>query len=107
MKHSPKKSNAKKPATKSSAPGGKSPKARHSLVVSVKDDHLHQIDEIAQKLKKKGYLVDQVMKITGGIKLRGSGDPEANKRQIKEIAGVDAVEVPIAYAVAPPESDIQ
>ena len=110
MKRPAKKSDAKKPAaetTKSSTSGRKSAEPKHSLVVSVKDDHLDQIDEIAQKLKKEGYEVDQVMKISGGITLQGSGDPEANKRRIKNIAGVEAVESPVGYQVAPPESDIQ
>jgi len=110
MKRPSKNSDAKKPVaetTKSSTSSRKSAEHKHSLVVSVKDDHLDQIDEIAQKLRKAGYEVDQVMKMGGGITLQGSGDPEANKKRIKSIEGVDAVEVPVGYQVAPPESDIQ
>ncbi|WP_165227306.1 hypothetical protein [Aquisphaera insulae] len=99
------KSGSGKSASRSSSRKADGPE--HSLVVSVKDDHLDQIDQIAQKLKNEGYKVGQVMKITGGITLKGSGDPEANKRQIRGIEGVEAVEAPAGYELPPPDSDVQ
>src|SRR4051812_9474325 len=109
VKRQPKKSESKKTPAKSAKPTKSSRPAepRHSLVVSVKDDHLDQIDEIAKKLEKEGYQIEHVMKMTGGIALQGSGDPEENSERIKKISGVDAVERSVGYQIKPPESEIQ
>ena len=109
MNRSSKKSEDKKSSPKATQAKahGKSGEPKHSLLVSVTDDHLDQIDQLAEKLEKEGYEVDQVMRITGGITLKGSGDPEANKRQIQRMAGVNSVEIPQGYRIAPPESDVQ
>jgi hypothetical protein len=72
--------------------------------VSVDNDHLDKIDEVAAELRSKGMQVDQVLSEVGVI----SGSVPDDLRQALETgSGVEGVEEAKSFQIPPPESDIQ
>lgn len=74
------------------------------IVVSVDDEHLGRLDEIAAALERMGVKVEHRMPSLGTIS--GVADAAAVER-IRAVAGVEAVEVARTFQVPPPDSEVQ
>lgn len=74
------------------------------VTVSVDEDHVGNLDEIAERLEALGLSVEELLGeigvITGRIEESRAGDLEA-------VEGVAHVERSRGYQLPPPESDIQ
>ena len=74
------------------------------LLVSVKDEHLDRILEVAQSLESAGMKIEQVMDKLGVI----TGSCESEKvEDLYQVEGASNVEREREYQLAPPDSDIQ
>lgn len=74
------------------------------VTVTVSDDHVDQIDDVAERLRTAGMRVEQVLRSVGII----TGVVDQTRRgSIAATPGVAAVEDETAVQLAPPESDIQ
>ena len=74
------------------------------IVVSVDDDNLERLDEIAAALERMGVKVEHRMPSLGTI----TGIAEATAVEgIRAVAGVEAVEVARSFQIAPPDSEVQ
>ena len=80
------------------------PKKLQSIIVTVADEALDKIDELADKLTAKGMKVDRVMPITGVIS--GSASPD-KLSSLKKVAGVSSVEEEVSAELPPPDSPVQ
>ena len=78
-------------------------KPSRSVVVTVDDDHLPKIAEVAEQLRSRGVQVDSVMEATGMI----SGSTGLEKAELERIPGVVSVEEPAQFQLPPPNSSIQ
>ncbi|BCJ75045.1 hypothetical protein CS0771_45890 [Catellatospora sp. IY07-71] len=74
------------------------------ITVSVNDDHVTQIDDLAERLRTAGMRVDQVLSAAGMI--TGAVDQD-RRASIAMVPGVAAVEDETSFQLPPPESDIQ
>jgi hypothetical protein len=75
-----------------------------SVVVTVTDAALKDIQSIAKKLTAKGLKVDQVLPITGVI----SGScPVGKEAGLRNVKGVHSVEEDVSVQLAPPGSEVQ
>ncbi len=74
------------------------------VTVTVQDDHLAHIDELADRLRNAGMRVDQVLRPVGVI--TGSVS-SAQRRMIETVPGVAAVEDETTFQIPPPDADIQ
>lgn len=80
------------------------PKKRKSIIVTVADDALKNIDELAAKLTAKGMKVDRVLPVTGVI----SGScASAKMGELENVHGVTSVEEEAAAEIPPPGSLLQ
>jgi hypothetical protein len=75
-----------------------------SVIVTITDDGLKDITEIARKLTEHGMIVQQVLPITGVISGICSS---ASKAALGKIHGVHSVEDDVQVQLAPPDSEIQ
>lgn len=74
------------------------------IVVSVDDENLGRLDEIAAALERVGVKVEHRMPSLGTI----SGIADAAVIEgIRAVAGVEAVEVARTFELPPPDSDVQ
>ena len=80
------------------------PKKSQSIIVTVADEAIDKIDELASQLKSKGMKVDRVMPITGVIS--GSA-PSSKWSSLKKVAGVSSVEEEVSAELPPPDSPVQ
>jgi hypothetical protein len=75
-----------------------------SVIVTVTDEALKDIEAIAKKLSDKGMKVDQVLPVTGVI----SGScPVSKEGALRGVNGVHSVEDDASVQLAPPGSDVQ
>lgn len=74
------------------------------VVVTVDDDHMTSIGEVADRLRAAGVKVDGVMEATGMI--TGDAD-EVQAASLKGIKGVASVEEETGFQLPPPDSPIQ
>jgi methylmalonyl-CoA mutase cobalamin-binding subunit len=75
-----------------------------SVVVTVTDAALKDIQSVAEKLRAKGMKVDQVLPVTGVI----SGScPVSKQEALRSVKGVHSVEEDAPVQLAPPGSDVQ
>jgi hypothetical protein len=74
------------------------------VTVTVHDDQLTHIDELADRLRDAGMRVDQVLHPVGVI--IGSV-PSAQRAMIETMPGVVAVEGETTFQLPPPDADIQ
>ena len=80
------------------------PKKLQSIIVTVADEALKNINELADELAAKGMKVDRVMPITGVI----SGSvPSQKLSSLKKVAGVSSVEKELSAELPPPDSPVQ
>ena len=75
-----------------------------SIIVTVADEAIKNITELADKLAAKGMKVDRVMPITGVIV--GSAPPK-KLPSLKKMAGVLSVEKEVSAELPPPDSPVQ
>jgi hypothetical protein len=74
-----------------------------SIIVTVTDAALDNIQTIAHQLTAKGMNVDQVLPITGVI----SGScPEGKEAALRAVGGVQSVEEEAQVQIPSPESDV-
>ncbi len=82
----------------------KSKPVSNPVIITVTDDMLDKIDEVANQLSAKGMKVDRVMPITGVI----AGSSAAGKLSaLKDVDGVMSVEEEAVAYLPPPNSPIQ
>jgi hypothetical protein len=75
-----------------------------SIVVTVKDAALSDIQAVAEQLAAKGMKVRRVLPVTGVI----SGSvPVGKERALKAVQGVHSVEDEVQVQLPPPDSDVQ
>ena len=74
------------------------------VTVTVHDDQLPCIDELADRLRDAGMRVDQVLHPVGVI--TGSV-PSAQRVMIETVPGVAAVEDETTFQLPPPDAEIQ
>jgi hypothetical protein len=80
------------------------PKKTKSIIVTVTDDALNKIDELAEQLKTKGMKVDQVLPATGVI----TGSAASTKvPTLEKVDGVMSVEEELTIQLPPPDSPVQ
>ena len=72
--------------------------------MTVSDEAVKNINELADKLTKKGMKVDRVMPITGVI--AGSAPPK-KLPSLKKVAGVTSVEQEVSAELPPADSPVQ
>ena len=80
------------------------PKKLQSIIVTVADEALKDINELADKLAAKGMKVDRVLPITGVIS--GSA-PSQKLSSLKKVAGVSSVEKELSAELPPSDSPVQ
>jgi hypothetical protein len=79
-------------------------KGPKSIIVTVTDEMLGNIDQVADHLTAKGMKIDQVMPITGVI----SGSCAATKMHaLEKVAGVMSVEEEATAHLPPSDSTLQ
>jgi hypothetical protein len=74
------------------------------ITVTVTDDHLQQIDQLAERLRAAGMQVEQVLRPIGLI--IGSVDSE-RRLALTDTPGVARVEDETSYQLPPPDAEIQ
>jgi len=74
------------------------------ITVTVTDDQLANIDELADRLRVAGMQVDQVLHAVGVI--TGS-ITKSQRTSIENMAGVAAAEEETSFQIAPPDADVQ
>ena len=104
------------PVPDQSAPDQKDPKAETPLrtpgfqgtgskvTVTVDDDHLDDLEGVAEKLRAEGLEVDQVL---GDIGIITGSVPSDKRESVGGVEGVAAVEDEIDFQLPPPEAGIQ
>ena len=93
-----------KPKKKTTGPKKKTTGAKSGVSISVADEHLDRLAEIADDLRSAGLEIDQVLKFTGTI--TGSMDPK-RMEALKSARGVAAVEPEQVVHLPPPDAEIQ
>lgn len=80
------------------------PKNTKPIIVTVTDDALNKIDDVAAQLTAKGMKVDKVMSAVGVI----SGSVASTKMSdLKKVKGVMSVEEEVTVELPPPDSPVQ
>lgn len=72
--------------------------------ISIDDNHINQISEIAKNLQSVGMDVEQTLPSIGVISGSVSSD-QVNR--LEQIEGVQHVEPDRSYQLAPPDSNVQ
>jgi hypothetical protein len=80
------------------------PKKYKPIIVTVSDEKLKNIYEVADELAAKGMKVDQVMPVTGVI--TGSSS-SAKMSALKKVDGILSVEEEAVAYLPPPDSPVQ
>ena len=74
------------------------------ITVSVDDEHLGDLDEVADKLRAAGMTVEQVLGSVGIITGSASSDCLA---ALEQLPGVVSIEAERSFQIAPPDAEIQ
>jgi ligand-binding sensor domain-containing protein len=75
-----------------------------SVSVTVDDEHLARIDDVAAELRANGMQVDRVLDQLGVI----SGSvPEDRQQSLRAVAGVQSVEASRHFQQPPPDAPVQ
>jgi hypothetical protein len=75
-----------------------------SITVTVHDDHLGRIEELADQLRAAGMQVHQVL---GAVGIITGEAADAQRSAITRVPGVIGVEDQRVFRLPPPHSDIQ
>lgn len=84
-------------------PTKKKPNPSRSIVVTVDDERMPKIAEVAEQLRSRGVQVDSVMEATGII----TGSTDAHSADLRSIPGVMSVEDQPHFQLPPPDSSVQ
>lgn len=76
----------------------------NSITVTVDDDHLDRIEDVADQLRASGVQVHQVL---GSVGIITGEVTDAARPAITQVPGVASVEDQQTFQLAPPDSDIQ
>lgn len=74
------------------------------VVVTVHDDQLDHVEEVADQLRGAGMRIDQVL---GEIGVITGSLPEDRRAAVLSMPGIAAVENETTFQVPPPDSEIQ
>jgi hypothetical protein len=77
---------------------------RRSIIVTVGDEALGSINQLADKLAERGMQVDQVMPVTGVI---AGSVPASRLADLVTVDGVSSVEEELVATLPPPDSELQ
>ncbi|MGH3788775.1 MAG: hypothetical protein ACRDRG_20000 [Pseudonocardiaceae bacterium] len=75
-----------------------------SITITVDDDHVGRINDLANQLRAAGMQVHQVLGAAGIIT---GAVPDAQRPAIAQVPGVASVENQQEFQLPPPDSDIQ
>ncbi|MGB3827624.1 MAG: hypothetical protein WA962_02505 [Ornithinimicrobium sp.] len=75
------------------------------VVVSVDDQHVNEIQTVAEHLREQGMQIDQILDGLGMI--TGSVPDEERSHLVVKVVGVASVERQVSYQLPPPDSDVQ
>jgi hypothetical protein len=89
-------------ASKKKSPAKKKPEPK-SIVVTVQDDHLPEIQKVARQLRSRGMHVSEVLESIGLI----SGSVAAAGADLSSVPGVAAVEEQTQFQVPPPDAPVK
>ncbi len=93
-----------RPAKKAKKSASKKPAARTPVIVTVTDERLKTIQDVATRLRAKGMTVERVLPVTGVI----SGSTAPSKMSaLKKVAGVMSIEEEVTAVLPPPDSPVQ
>ncbi|GAB3843183.1 hypothetical protein [Nesterenkonia populi] len=84
--------------------------AEKEWVITVKDDHLHRLDEVVAELEAAGLRVDRVLSLLGQVTGRTSMDeeaPDAGRASLCSALGVASVDAAVQHRLDPPDSAVQ
>jgi hypothetical protein len=73
-----------------------------SIVITVDDDNLSRIDEVASELRSLGVKIDEVLKATGLI----CGSTATKAADLKKVPGVMSVEEQTSFDVPPSDAPL-
>ena len=77
---------------------------RKSIIVTVADEGMEKIDDLATTLKARGMSVDRVMRATGVI----SGSVASTQiDSLRKLKGVHSVEAELRATLPPPDAPVQ
>ncbi len=79
-------------------------KKSKSIIVTVSDDALQNIHQIAAKLGAKGMKVDRILPVTGVI---AGSSPPSKMPALQKIEGILSVEEEVTTELPPPDSPVQ
>ena len=75
-----------------------------NVKVSIKDEHLSQLPELVEGMRKSGFEVEQELKSLGVV----TGKIDSDKIHVlRGLKGVGDVEESRSFQIPPPDSDIQ
>jgi len=74
------------------------------ITVTVSDDHLGRIDEVAAALRTNGM---QVRQVHGRIGMISGSAPDDRRQSLRAVDGVEAVEDEASFQLPPPDSPVQ
>jgi hypothetical protein len=74
------------------------------ISVTVDDEHLARIDDVAVELRANGMQVDQVL---DGLGVISGSVPEDRQQSLQDVAGVKSVEASHDFQIPPPDAPVQ
>ena len=74
------------------------------VTIAVDDDHVGNLDEVAERLRAVGMAVDELL---GEIGIITGRIAESRKEELESVEGVSHVERSREYRLPPPDSEIQ
>jgi hypothetical protein len=75
-----------------------------NIVVTVGERRLAEVVDVAEELRRRGMVVEQVHQSTGLIT---GAIPEHLQGALRSVPGVSSVDVERSYQLPPPDADIQ
>jgi len=72
--------------------------------VTVGDDHLDKIDDVAAELRRRGMHIDQML---GAVGVISGSVPDEVQSQLGSVAGVEAVEKTASFQLPHRDSPVQ
>ncbi len=74
------------------------------ITVTVSDDHVDDVDGVADRLRAAGMNVDQVL---GAVGIITGSAPSKRRSALRRLTGVSAVEGEQTFQIAPPDAEVQ
>ena len=80
------------------------PMAKKSVVVTLDNEHMSQIEQVADECRAAGLVVHEFLEMLGQV--TGEIDPD-KENELRKVSGVLSVEESQEYQLPPPNSEIQ